>query len=288
MEVTLLDGGNLPADPVLSVQVGPGQQRHACLEVNQTVTLPCTGLEHQEVEVGLYQRVASEVLPGGGKEALCSIPVRKSDGSATQVSLRVRRASPGCSLSDGQCVDGPVASTDQDCLYEWINGVVQAVLREQPEDPCRFLLGMLRKCRQQEAADGPNEGLAQLPTTGSADGGGGVEAAAPRGQARAAARHSLNLAFINAASAEDSARPLREKVQREAAQRLASFALGDSLERIAAGERAAPPSPGAIVHRPSMVARVQKEKYDLPRESLPTPVVCLAGHRNSWGQWLKE
>lgn len=242
------------------------------------------------MEVGLYQRVASEVLPGDGKEALCSIPVRRSDGSAAQVSLRVRRASPGLSLFDGQYVNGTVASTDQerqDCLYEWINGVVQAVLREQPEDPCRFLLGMLRRCRREEAADGPGEGLARPPNSGSAEGG-GAEAAAPRGQARAAARHSLNLVFLNAASAEDSARPLREKVQREAAQRLASFALGDSLERIAAGERAAPPGPGAAVHRPSVVARVQKEKHDLPRESLPTPVVCLAGHRNSWGQWLKE
>jgi len=278
MEVTLLDGRNLPAHPVLSVQVGPGQ-RHACLEVNQTVTLPCTGVEHREVEVGLYQRVASEVLPSDGKEALCSIPVRKSDGSATQVSLRVRRAPPGLSHFDGQCVDGTAASTDQDrqyCLYEWINGVVQAVLREQPEDPCRFLLEMLRKRRQEEAADGPSEGHVRPPASG-----GGVEA-------RAAARHSLNLVFRNAASAEDRARPLREKVQREAAQRLASFALGDSLERLAAGERAAPLSPGPPLHRPSVVARVQKEKHDLPRESLPTPVVCLVGHRNSWGQWLKE
>lgn len=157
MEVTVLEVRNPPARPVLSLRMGPAQQQ-AHLEVNRPIMLPHPGPQHAPVEVGLFQQLASEVLPDSdGAEAVCSIPIRHLDGSATQVKLRVRRASksPGVSPASSPASSalhrsvsrkrtGP-KEDERDRLLQWIHGLVQDVLREQPVDPCRFMLQQLRK-----------------------------------------------------------------------------------------------------------------------------------------------
>eukprot|EP00931_Biecheleriopsis_adriatica_P068120 TRINITY_DN42149_c0_g1_i1.p1 TRINITY_DN42149_c0_g1~~TRINITY_DN42149_c0_g1_i1.p1 ORF type:complete len:385 (-),score=92.27 TRINITY_DN42149_c0_g1_i1:118-1272(-) len=167
MEVAILDAANTPAKPVLAVHVGK-VRKQVKLEVNQPFRLPDPGCPTASVEVSVFQQLASQLLPDDGKtESTCSIPVRRPDGVASQVKLKVRK-----STSTGEaggvknaedvgkdCVGVKKDYLDSHHLQQRIQGLIQDVLREQPDDPYRYMLSQLRKVQAGEASlpDGPRE-----------------------------------------------------------------------------------------------------------------------------------
>jgi len=158
MEFTVLEANNAPDRPVISVRVGPAK-RQAQLEVNRPIVLPHPGPQHAPVEVGLFQELASQVLPEGSNpnEAFCSISVPRSDGSASQVKLRVCRGEASASSRSGSKRSPghrrkrrPAAlEGDRDRMLNVVTGLVEDVLREQPPDPLRFMLEQLYRCRSE-------------------------------------------------------------------------------------------------------------------------------------------
>jgi hypothetical protein len=162
MEVTVLDVRNSPKQPVLSIKAGLASHQGQ-LELNQPVVLPPFGGKQPSMEVGLFQQLASQALPtppaapkpgkdgkdagsGDPVEAVCSIPVQRSDGSASQVKLKVRRRNDAEAPASG-AAPSKEQEEERDQKIEWIQGVFQNMLKEQPEDPARFMLEELRKKR---------------------------------------------------------------------------------------------------------------------------------------------
>lgn len=162
MEVTVLDALNAPLRPVLTIHTG-SVRRQAKLEVNQPFIIPSPNVPNSTVEVALFQQLASQLLPDDGKaEAVADIPVRKPDGTASQVKLGVKRgkdlpAAPKPSSQD------PLSATrdylDQHQLQQKIQNLIQDVLHNQPDDPYRYMLQQLKrnKARPFEQLDGKQE-----------------------------------------------------------------------------------------------------------------------------------
>jgi len=148
----VLNVDNSPAKPVLAIHAG-SVRRQAKLEVNHPFVIPHPGSQTGSVEVSLFQQLASHVLPDDGRpEAFCHIPVRKLDGTASQVKLRVRRGdlafaadSPKSPKFDSMGVTRDYLDYHQ--LQQRIQSLIQDVLREQPEDPYRYMLEQLRKAQ---------------------------------------------------------------------------------------------------------------------------------------------
>jgi len=146
---------------MLFLRVGPSRQ-HAPLEVNRLIWLPHPGHPQAPVEVRLFDHLAShslQVQADSSREVRIPIPDRV-DAAGSQVCLRVRQhagharrlaaeamSSSGTLLSPGAKRRGREEGFDRS--LEWIQDLVQQVLREQPDDPCRF---MLQQCRQRLAA----------------------------------------------------------------------------------------------------------------------------------------
>jgi hypothetical protein len=178
MELVVLDARNLPARPVIAVRMGAAQQQ-AQVEVNQPLLVPHPGQQHPKVAVSLFQQLASQVLPRAGPsatggpepseevvDAICSIPIRKIDGAASQVKLRVRRG--GDAASPRTASSGPAGNSLEDeeraRALELIHGLAQDVFKEQPEDPVRYMLEQLRKTRK--GVSGGSPGYVPKPPAG--------------------------------------------------------------------------------------------------------------------------
>jgi hypothetical protein len=172
MEVTVLDALNAPLRPVLTIHTG-SVRRQAKLEVNQPFIIPSPNVPNSTVEVALFQQLASQLLPDDGKaEAVADIPVRKPDGTASQVKLGVKRgnAMPAAPKPSSQ---DPLSATrdylDQHQLQQKIQNLIQDVLHNQPDDPYRYMLQQLKrnKARPLGQLDGKQEDSALAGATES-------------------------------------------------------------------------------------------------------------------------
>jgi hypothetical protein len=151
MEVTVLDVTNPPTKPVLAIHAGT-VRRQAKLEVNQPFVIPHPGTQTGTVEVSLFQQLASHTLPSDSTpEQFCNIPVIKPDGQSSKVQLRVRRGKAIDAGADKAKADDSMVLTrdylDHHQLQQRIQSLIQDVLREQPENPYKYMLGQLRKAK---------------------------------------------------------------------------------------------------------------------------------------------
>lgn len=139
MEVVVIDVANPPAKPVLAIKAGT-VRRQRTLEVNQSFLVP---RKSGGVQVTLFQQLASQLLPDDGKpEVVCNIPVRKPDGAASQVKLRIQRGEPKGQVEDAVALTREYL--EQHKLQQCIQNLIQDVLRHQPDDPFRYMLDHLR------------------------------------------------------------------------------------------------------------------------------------------------
>eukprot|EP00927_Polykrikos_kofoidii_P085035 TRINITY_DN9131_c0_g1_i2.p1 TRINITY_DN9131_c0_g1~~TRINITY_DN9131_c0_g1_i2.p1 ORF type:complete len:361 (-),score=65.85 TRINITY_DN9131_c0_g1_i2:131-1213(-) len=156
MEVTILESNNVPDKPVVAVQVGSSPLRQAGLQVGKPIMVPRVGDGQQlPVEVCLFNQLASGALPDGKEETDYSIPV-SINGAKKEVKLRVTRT-PG---AEGETIpESPslLGETDRRLGEEYldrhdlqvrIQGLVEEVLKEQPGDPFKYMLSLLRKCKE--------------------------------------------------------------------------------------------------------------------------------------------
>mmetsp|Transcript_49905 Transcript_49905/g.93543 ORF Transcript_49905/g.93543 Transcript_49905/m.93543 type:complete len:354 (-) Transcript_49905:295-1356(-) len=271
MEVTCLDVSNPPAKPVLAIHAG-SVRRQAKLEVNSPFVIPHPGSQSGPVEVSLFQQLASQVLPDDGKaEVFCNIPVRTLDGAASQVQLRIRRGD--AALTN----DGPKGGTndsigltrdylDHHQLQQRIQSLIQDVLREQPENPYKYMLEQLRKAQaekskkdeptpaaEQASAEAPKQPMAPRPPaqpkpektgrnlhsqTKPASDSKAVEVAVPNGvkppqsQAHAAARYSISLVLRGKSCLAAAEESLRQSARREAAKSMTALVMGAVTQKL--------------------------------------------------------
>lgn len=147
----MLEVTNPPTKPVLAIHAG-SVRRQAKLEVNQPFVIPHPGTQTGPVEVSLFQQLASHVLPNDSTpEAFCNIPVKKLDGQASQVQLRVRRGDAANVGKQQAQSNDSIGLTrdylDHHQLQQRIQGLIQDVLREQPDNPYKYMLETLRKTK---------------------------------------------------------------------------------------------------------------------------------------------
>lgn len=165
----MLDVTNPPSKPVLAIHAGT-VRRQAKLEVNQPFVIPHPGTQTGTVEVSLFQQLASHVLPSDNTpEVFCDIPVKKLDGQQSKVQLRVRRgnATNANATPDKIKADDSMVLTrdylDHHQLQQRIQSLIQDVLREQPENPYKYMLGQLRKAKGGAGATKPEAATPAQP-----------------------------------------------------------------------------------------------------------------------------
>eukprot|EP00930_Biecheleria_cincta_P092910 TRINITY_DN8299_c0_g1_i3.p1 TRINITY_DN8299_c0_g1~~TRINITY_DN8299_c0_g1_i3.p1 ORF type:complete len:208 (+),score=42.95 TRINITY_DN8299_c0_g1_i3:59-625(+) len=152
LEFICLEAKNLPPKPVLAVKTG-SVRRQVKLEVNHPFVVPEPGSSSVQVELALFQQLASQLLPDEGTaETTCAIPVRRPDGTASQVKLSIHRGASAASKAATE--DDTLGVTkdflNQHHLHRRVQGLIQDVLREQPQDPYRYMLTQLRKVQAGE------------------------------------------------------------------------------------------------------------------------------------------
>eukprot|EP00929_Paragymnodinium_shiwhaense_P049854 TRINITY_DN25145_c0_g1_i1.p1 TRINITY_DN25145_c0_g1~~TRINITY_DN25145_c0_g1_i1.p1 ORF type:complete len:339 (+),score=80.27 TRINITY_DN25145_c0_g1_i1:130-1146(+) len=277
MEVTVLEAVHPPSRPVLAVHAGK-VRRQAKLEVDQSFVLPHPGEQSCAVEVTLFQQLASELLPHqdglsgaeAKEEAICSIPVKKPDGSSGQVKLRVRRggAAPQTVVDKPQptsktaaraAADGklgvdedPNATRDyleKHQLQFKIQSLIQDVLKEQPGDPYEYMVRQLKASRAPVEPFPPNGPKPQ----------GRLSARTLRllqEDPRAIAKRSFNLLLTMPACQEIGESSIRDEVQVVFATRLTESVLDEVRQKVV-GE-AAKPKP-KVPRRPSQLMSMQTE-----------------------------
>lgn len=174
MEVTCLEISNPPAKAVLAIHAG-SVRRQAKLEVNTPFIIPHPSSQSGPIEVSLFQQLASQVLPEDNTaDALCNIPVSQLDGASSQVQLRIRRGD-ALAPQDGP-KQPPVDSIgvtrdylEHHQLQQRIQSLIQDVLREQPENPYKYMVEQLRRLQAEkskmEASPMPKPPDAQADTT---------------------------------------------------------------------------------------------------------------------------
>jgi len=153
LEFICLDADNLPPKAVLAVKTG-SVRRQVKLEVNHPFVVPDPGKSSAQVELALFQQLASQLLPDEGTaDTTCAIPVRRPDGTASQVKLSIHRGASSLA-SKAAAEDDTIGVTkdylDQHHLQQRVQGLIQDVLREQPQDPYRYMLTQLRKVQAGE------------------------------------------------------------------------------------------------------------------------------------------
>jgi len=154
---------NTPAEPVLAIHTG-STRRLGKLEVDRPFIIPYPGSSACAVEVALFSQLASQFLPSAGKaEATCSIPVRRPDGGASQVQLRVRREASGAGAkTEVEPADnakkriGARDYLDHHGLYARIQQLMEEVLKCQPDDPFQYMLEQLYLSRQASSKASPS------------------------------------------------------------------------------------------------------------------------------------
>jgi len=146
----VIEGTNLPARPVLAMHCG-NVKRQAALSVNTPLELPKPD-GASTMQLSLLSQLNTLTLPqGNGKDGVeCSIPVTKLDGQETEVKLRLR--DPLCSSTSKTVapVNQVVAAQEYLAahnLQSHLQNMIQDVLREQPENPYRYMLGSLKAMR---------------------------------------------------------------------------------------------------------------------------------------------
>lgn len=176
MEVTVLEARGPPSRPVLAVSSG-AVRRQAKLQVNQPFVIPHPRGRPCNIEVSLFQQLAcQQVLPPAADSAeegdVCSIPVRKPDGGACQVKLKLSRSdNPSKKLAPKAAEPVKCKTLDEEeealktrqyleqhQLQYCIQGLIQDVLQEQPIDPYKYMLRQLRRCQ------GGGDARAPVPT----------------------------------------------------------------------------------------------------------------------------
>eukprot|EP00931_Biecheleriopsis_adriatica_P022184 TRINITY_DN14325_c0_g3_i1.p1 TRINITY_DN14325_c0_g3~~TRINITY_DN14325_c0_g3_i1.p1 ORF type:complete len:447 (+),score=62.99 TRINITY_DN14325_c0_g3_i1:99-1439(+) len=268
MEVTLLEVSGASSPVAMRVRVG-GAERHYRFKVGQPLLLPyypsptwpstprspgnvmspAGGAAKQEplrVEVMFYQRVGSEVLhplPGGGMgdgftplaSHLC-IPIRRT-GSSTSLNLRVHRGVRQPEKTQSQMSGSDDRDERRNLQKQWVQSLVQDVLRDRPADPRRYLLDHLRRLRV--------NGTQSLPAT-----------EVPRHSALQVEEPQTPASDVNCSHDDSGAAPQEaHQTQRSAAQALAhasdrSASLRNALTPLTAsfgkrdGSKSSPRDPG--------------------------------------------
>jgi len=151
MQVTVLEATNLPDRPVVAIHTGD-VRRQAKLEVNQPFEIPHPGTgEEPSIQFSLLSQLSSQTLPkdnSKGKGTECSILVKLPDGRSTEVKLRVRSTftEHDCSKNDDSKAEAELAqeylATHK--LQARLQDLIQDVLRQQPDDPYRYMLEQLK------------------------------------------------------------------------------------------------------------------------------------------------
>lgn len=149
----MLDVTNPPTRPVLAIHAG-SVRRQAKLEVNQPFVIPHPGSQNGPVEVSLFQQLASHVLPSdNAPEVFCAIPVKKLDGSSSLVKLCVRRGDAAKPQKHDDSMGVTRDYLDQHQLQQRIQSLIQALLREQPDNPYKYMTEVLRKAQSGGRSD---------------------------------------------------------------------------------------------------------------------------------------
>lgn len=143
----MLEVTNLPSKPVLAIHAG-SVRRQAKLEVNRPFVIPHPGSQTGPVKVSLLQQLATHVLPHDTTpEVFCNIPVKTLDGRSSEVQLRIRRGE-AANAGKQQKTDGNMEVTrdylEHHQLQQKIQSLIQDVLREQPENPYKYMLQLLK------------------------------------------------------------------------------------------------------------------------------------------------
>jgi hypothetical protein len=307
MEVTILDALNAPLRPVLTIHTG-SVRRQAKLEVNQPFIIPHPGAVNSTVEVSLFQQLASQLLPDDGKpEAVANIPVRKPDGTASQVKLGVKRGKALPTLDPPKLSNqDPLSATrdylDHHQLQQKIQNLIQDVLHNQPDDPYRYMLQQLKQgqASPEDAVDAsakepagateesslvPRPPQEPKPASGSprkgrGSKGGADEAAGGSSEAQLAAmwtiRQVLQLpACIGAA--EDS---LRERVWRDQSVGMAASIMVKARDTAATADLNKAQEPPAAVDKASLYLTPEYH-HALVHWTMS---VCLRGAANIIGE----
>jgi len=300
MEVTVMQAEDMPSQPVLAVRAGLAR-RQGKLELGKPFMVARPNSENNTVEVTLFQQLASQTLPGG-PEVLCSVPVRRPDGAASQVKLRVRRVECAADTNPQEAGAAAKEYLDKHRLQQKIQDMIQEVLHEQPRDPYRYMLEQLRKVKAAQVS-------AQAPAP--------APAPAPRSRpGRDLVRASLHSVFHSPTCAALANASVHQAVHRDAARQMAADALGGYPREVApeapvreqarsvvrftlanSSDLLAPDYQRAVVRwtiqnamrgATSNVLGSHGEGAQAGRSSttLPTPIVSLGGAENSWGQWL--
>jgi hypothetical protein len=170
MEINVLEVVNPPSKPVLAIHAG-SVRRQAKLEVNQPFVIPHPGSQIGPVEVSLFQQLATHMLPGdSSSEAECKIPIKKLDGQASEVRLRIRRGEAATAGKAPKTEDSMGMTRDyleHHQLQQRIQSLIQDVLREQPDNPYKYMVSQLRKTqsgiKQSGSANSAEEAKAMVP-----------------------------------------------------------------------------------------------------------------------------
>lgn len=150
MQVTVIGATNLPEKPVITIHAG-NVRRQAKLEVNQPFLIPHPGTQSVTVHMSLLQQLAGQVLPkdnSKGKGTECVIPVTRPDGIASEVKLRICDVSnlsdPGKENCAGMQVEQTQEYLETHKLQQRLQDLIQDVLREQPNNPYRYMVEKLK------------------------------------------------------------------------------------------------------------------------------------------------
>jgi hypothetical protein len=266
----VLEVSNQPPKPVLAIHAG-SVRRQAKLEVNTPFVIPHPGSQSGPVEVSLFQQLTSKVLPNDNKpEALCSIPVKRLDGQSTELQLRIRRGEAAIVTDKVKAEANNTMGMTRDYLerhqlQQRIQGLIQEVLREQPDNPYKYMVEQLRKaqaCRPQASTGGDGEKAKQplvpkSPDKPKPDGPRGrslgntkpaddTKAAVPSSSARlssfgepgvttevqAAARYSVVQMLHGSACRKAAEHSLRSTARRVLAESLATLIVNSSKEKV--------------------------------------------------------
>lgn len=174
MEVTVLEAQGAPSKAVLAVHSGV-TRRQSVMDLGRSVVVPDMGDHGGPVKVALFQQLGCATLPADGAgELLVSIPLVAGRTHPVKLRLKRRCASPVPSdKAAGGLVDGSSESVsmkmylEQHHLHEIVEGLIQEILRSQPENPYAFMRARLR-AKREEAACAPTAGEGRVDCDGMA------------------------------------------------------------------------------------------------------------------------
>jgi len=157
MEITILDSVKLPEKPVLTVRVG-SVRRQAKLEVSQPFVIPHPGTTSCDVEVAVYEQLATHSLSGDKIETDCIIPVQQLNGASSLVKLNVKRRL-AATLSDDKVNNAldDIGMTreylERHKLQQHIQSLIQDVLRDQPTEPYKHMIAQLKDVQRERRGE---------------------------------------------------------------------------------------------------------------------------------------